>query len=105
VSAEASTRVTLFRSELRLLTSFVENMDLDTWSGRLLTKLENAIARLDGTAPTPRCTKVLDSKPDPQPARCRACGWQGTLTRTSPCPGCGQKLNPIFFVASPRESR
>ncbi len=100
--SEATTRVTLSRSELRLLTSFVENMDLDTWSGRLLDKLENAIARIDGTVPQTRSAPT-DSRPDPQPARCRECGWQGTLTKTSPCPGCGKKLNPIFFVASPRD--
>lgn len=90
-------RVALTRRELLFIKSFIENVDPGTETDRLLDKLEGAIARLDGTPVPQRSTAVLDSAADQRRALCRACGWDGTLTKTSPCPTCGQKVNPLLF--------
>ena len=97
---EATTRVTLSRGELLHLKSFAENVDdPDTvaWWDHLTNKLERAIARIDGTAARVHQTPTAAWTPDPQRANCRQCGWEGSLPRTSPCPACGQKVNPILF--------
>jgi hypothetical protein len=90
-------RVALTRRELLFIKSFIENVDPGTETNRLLDKLEGAIARIDGTPVPRRSTAALDSAADQRRALCRACGWDGTLTKTSPCPTCGQKVNPLLF--------
>jgi hypothetical protein len=96
---DATTRVTLSRGELLQLKSFAENVDsVDvTWWDQLTNKLERAIARIDGTEPRLRQTPVLDTKPDLCRAICRACGWEGQIPKTQPCPKCEQKVNPLLF--------
>lgn len=99
---EATARVTLSRGELLHLKNFAENVDCDpdtvAWWDRLTNKLERAIARIDGTEARVHRTRVSRVwKPDQRAALCRNCGWEGTVTKTSPCPTCGQKVNPIFF--------
>ena len=95
-----TTVVTLSRGELMHLKSWAESVDVGTdgdvafWD-RLVAKLENAIARIDRPRAKPRRSKPYEA--DDQPAVCRRCGWKGPLKRTSPCPGCGVKLNPIFY--------
>jgi len=96
-----TTRVTLSRDELLHLKSFAENVDCDpsdvAWWDHLTNKLEQAISRIDGTEPRRHKTPAIHCKPDLQRAICRHCNWEGTLTRSSPCPSCGQKLNPLLF--------
>jgi hypothetical protein len=96
---EATTRIALSRRELLLIRSFVENVDQDAWNDRLMDKLERAIARIDGTEPPPlrSVAEPVASPPDQCRAICRVCGWHGTLTKASPCPTCGQKVNPLLF--------
>jgi predicted Zn-ribbon and HTH transcriptional regulator len=92
------TRVTFTRRELLFIKSFIENVAPGTETDRLLDKLEIAIARIDGTKIGRRkANGILLSEPDQCRARCRACGWNGTLTKTAPCPACGQKVNPLLF--------
>ncbi len=94
-----TTRVTLTRRELLFVKSFIENVNPGAETDRLLDKLEGAIARIDGTeAPRRKPNAVLPSEPDQRRALCRNCGWDGTLTKTSPCPTCGQKVNPLLFA-------
>ncbi len=90
-------RVPLSRRELLFIISFVENVDQSAWSDRLLAKLEHAIARIDGTKVPHRQTEAASWIPDQRRALCRACGWDGMLTKASPCPTCGQKVNPLLF--------
>lgn len=93
-----TTRVELTRDELVLIKSFIENVDQGAWIDRLTDKLERAIARIEGWKVTPRRENIdLDSPADERRALCRSCGWNGTLTKTSPCPTCGQKVNPLLF--------
>ena len=47
--------------------------------------------------------EAVDAVPDQRPARCAECGWEGGVTKTSPCPGCGSKVNPFLFVSRPSE--
>lgn len=91
-----SARVTLSRRELLFLTSFVENVDQSTWSDHLLVKLEHAIARIDGKKPG-LGPKAVEWIPDQRRALCRACGWTGTVSKATPCPTCGRKVNPLLF--------
>jgi hypothetical protein len=97
----ATTRVSLSRGELLHLKSFAENVDCDpddvAWWDRLTNKLERAIARIDGTVPRVHRTPILEAKPDLRRAHCRACGWEGQIPKTQPCPSCGQKVNPLLW--------
>ena len=96
--SDMTTRVTLTRRELRFIKSFIENVNPGTETDRLLDKLEGAIARIDGTVVARRKPDaILPSDPDQRRALCRNCGWNGTLTKTTPCPTCGQKVNPLLF--------
>ena len=96
--SDATARVALTRRELLFIKSFIENVDPGTETDRLLDKLESAIARLDGTrVPRRGVDGALPSEPDQRRALCRSCGWDGTLTKTGPCPTCGQKVNPLLF--------
>jgi hypothetical protein len=103
---DQTTRVSLTRRELLHLHDFAENVDdIDNaafWDA-LTTKLDRAIARIDGAdKPAPRHTRIVETKPDQRPAECRECGWKGTLTKTAPCPTCGVKCNPFLFYGSRR---
>lgn len=96
--SEVTTRVELTHDELRLIKSFIDNVDPRGWIDRLMDKLERAIARIEGRKVTARRKIVsLKSPADERRALCRACGWDGTLTKTSPCPTCGQKVNPLLY--------
>jgi hypothetical protein len=90
-------RLTLTRRELILIKSFIENVDQGTWIDQLTDKLERAIARIDEQKIPPRRKVPLDWRPDERRALCLACGWEGTLTKTNPCPTCRQKVNPLLF--------
>jgi hypothetical protein len=97
-SRKPDIRVALTRQELTFIKSFIENVEQRAWTDRLLDKLEDAIARLDGK-PIPRRSPrtALSCEADQRRALCHACGWNGLLTKTSPCPTCGQKVNPLIF--------
>lgn len=96
--SEATTRVELTHDELVLIKSFIENIDQGAWIDRLTDKLERAIARIGGhRIPAQRKVVALDSPADERRALCRACGWNGTVTKTRPCPTCGQKVNPLIY--------
>jgi hypothetical protein len=98
-----STRVTLNRFELLHLKDFAASVDpgrdeedLKQWD-RLTQKLENALARLDNRDARNMTTKIIDWKPDQCAAECAGCGWKGTVTKTSPCPACGARVDPTLF--------
>ena len=92
-------RVTLTRGELLHLKSFAESVDAEDviWWDRLTNKLERALARVEGRLPRVYRTPLAKWNPDLLRAQCRACGWEGKVTKTQPCPGCGQKMNPFLF--------
>lgn len=103
MATDPATRVALTRSELLHLHSFAESVDdpdHDAWWDALVNKLGRAISRLDRIEHRPRVTQRLSHvQADQRPARCRACGWTGTLTKTSPCPQCGAKCSPYLFYS------
>jgi hypothetical protein len=98
---DVTTRVALSRGELLQIKGWTENVDCDPadvlWWDRLTNKLERAISRIDGTEPRVHRTPVLDATPDLIRALCRACDWEGRISKTQPCPKCGQKVNPLLF--------
>lgn len=101
---EPTTRVSLTRAELLHLADFaasVDDIDNDAFWEHLTNKLESAISRIDGTEFKPTKRTVQPGEADQCPAKCRACGWEGTLTKTGPCPTCGAKVNPLLFYVRP----